>query len=89
MLYFACSSDLMLERIRSRGETSGRVDDNEETFKKRFDTFEKQTLPVVEYYKQNHHVDEVMLEVVFPTILNKRTIGFRFFRKLRHKEKEI
>ena len=89
MLYFACSSDLMLERIRSRGESSGRVDDNEETFKKRFDTFEKQTLPVVEYYKQNHHVDEVMLELVFPTILKKRTIGFRFFRKLRHKQKEI
>ena len=50
----------MLERIKSRGESSGRVDDNEETFKKRFDTFEKLTLGVVEYYKKNHHVDEVM-----------------------------
>ena len=60
MLYFAYSSDVMLERIKSRGESSGRVDDNEETFKKRFDTLEKLTLGVVEYCKKNHHVDEVM-----------------------------
>lgn len=70
----------MLDRIKSRGESSGRVDDNEEILKKRVDTFEKLTLPVVEYYKQNHHIDEVMLKVSFLAILNKTVIRFRFFR---------
>ena len=89
MLYFACSSDVMLDRIKSRAESSGRVDDNEEILKKRVDTFEKLTLPVVEYYKQNHHIDEVMLKVSFLAILNKTVIRFRFFRTLGLARKEI
>lgn len=32
------------------GLTSGRVDDNEETIRKRLDTFHKHSLPVVEHY---------------------------------------
>ncbi len=33
-----------------KGLTSGRVDDNEETIRKRLDTFHKHSLPVVEHY---------------------------------------
>lgn len=32
------------------GLTSGRVDDNEETIRKRLETFHKHSLPVVEHY---------------------------------------
>ena len=39
ILYFNCSEKEMTTRLVNRGKTSGRVDDNEETIKKRLDTF--------------------------------------------------
>lgn len=40
----------MTARLMNRGLTSGRVDDNEETIRKRLETFHKHSLPVVEHY---------------------------------------
>jgi len=34
VLYFECSEEEMAKRLTKRGETSGRIDDNEETIKK-------------------------------------------------------
>lgn len=42
-----------------RGKTSGRDDDNEESIKKRFQTFITTSMPVVEYYKSQHKVVDV------------------------------
>ena len=36
--------------LLGRAKTSGRVDDNEETIKKRLKTFEDQTIPVVDKF---------------------------------------
>ena len=36
----------------NRGKTSGRVDDNEETIKKRLNTFHQHSKPVIEHYKE-------------------------------------
>jgi len=47
-LVFDCPVEILQERILSRGETSGRTDDNLVSAKKRFDTFVEQTCPVVE-----------------------------------------
>ena len=52
VLYFDVSDDTMTERLLKRGETSGRVDDNEETIKKRLQTFHNQTKPVIDYYSK-------------------------------------
>ena len=41
----------MEKRILKRGESSGRVDDNLEALKKRFDTFTNDTKPVVEEFR--------------------------------------
>ena len=41
----------MTRRLLSRGKTSGRADDNIDTIKLRLETFEKQTIPVVEKFK--------------------------------------
>ena len=49
-MYFECSNEVMVERLLNRAKTSGRVDDNEETVKKRLKTFENQTLPVLEVF---------------------------------------
>jgi adenylate kinase len=51
VLYFDVADDEMTRRLLDRGKTSGRVDDNEETIKKRLETFHATTTPVTEYYE--------------------------------------
>mmetsp|Transcript_8209 Transcript_8209/g.23570 ORF Transcript_8209/g.23570 Transcript_8209/m.23570 type:complete len:1068 (-) Transcript_8209:65-3268(-) len=46
-----CPQDELEKRVLKRGETSGRIDDNLETLRKRFAVFREQSLPVIERYK--------------------------------------
>ena len=50
---FECPVEELERRILSRGETSGRSDDNVESARKRFTTFEKDTMPVVQSLEEN------------------------------------
>ena len=50
-LYFKASDSTMLKRMRKRGETSGRADDNEVTMRQRLKTFRRHADPVVEHYR--------------------------------------
>jgi hypothetical protein len=50
ILNFNVSPDTMTKRLLNRAQTSGRVDDNEETIKKRLDTFSKHSKPVIEHF---------------------------------------
>jgi len=59
VLYFSCTEEVMLKRLLKRGETSGREDDNEESIKKRFRTFEETSMPVIDHYKKLNKVVEV------------------------------
>jgi UMP-CMP kinase len=61
VLYFECPEEVMMKRLMKRGETSGRVDDNEESIRKRFKTFKDTSFPVIEYYEQRGKVRKVML----------------------------
>ncbi|XP_055332221.1 adenylate kinase isoenzyme 1-like [Paramacrobiotus metropolitanus] len=51
VIYFEVPFDIMTERLIERGKTSGRLDDNVDTIRKRLQTFADQTIPVVEHYK--------------------------------------
>lgn len=51
ILYFEVSDATMTERLLNRGKSSGRVDDNEETIKKRLNTFHQHSKPVIDSYK--------------------------------------
>ena len=42
----------MTERLLQRGKSSGRSDDNETTIKARLDTYEKETFPVIQRFKE-------------------------------------
>jgi len=44
--------DELIRRILLRGQQSGRSDDNEETARKRLDTYHNQTSPLKAYYEQ-------------------------------------
>ena len=42
----------MRERVLKRSETSGRVDDTLETFRKRYKGFQEETAGVINYFEQ-------------------------------------
>ncbi len=59
MLYFEVPDDVMVKRLLKRAETSGRVDDNEETIKKRLKTFHDLTEPTIQHYTEKGKVFRV------------------------------
>lgn len=59
LLYVDAGPETMTKRLLKRGETSGRVDDNEETIKKRLDTYYKATEPVIAFYEKRGIVRKV------------------------------
>lgn len=61
-IYFECSEEVMLKRLLKRGETSGRVDDNAESIKKRFKTFIETSYPVIEHYMKLGKVKTIPCE---------------------------
>jgi UMP-CMP kinase len=52
VLFIDCQEDQMESRILSRGQSSGRDDDNLVSARKRFATFKRESMPVVEHLKQ-------------------------------------
>lgn len=72
LLFLECPEDVMEARLLQRGETSGRVDDNIESIRKRFATYMEQTMPIIEEYEKegkvrriqaNQSVDQVYDEI--------------------------
>lgn len=64
LIYFKCSDEVMKTRLLERGKTSGRSDDNIDTIKKRFETFHKETEPVIQNFEQKGLVIEANAEKV-------------------------
>jgi UMP-CMP kinase len=48
ILYLECPEEICFKRILVRSESSGRIDDNVSSLKKRFDTFQCETVPNVD-----------------------------------------
>jgi UMP-CMP kinase len=59
VLFFTTTEEVMLKRLLERGKTSGREDDNVESIKKRFFTYQSDTMPVLEHYKEQGKVAEI------------------------------
>jgi len=59
VLFFTTNEETMLNRLLERGKTSGRDDDNVESIKKRFITYKKTTMPVIERYEKLSKVAEI------------------------------
>lgn len=52
VIFYDCPEPVLEERLLKRGKSSGRVDDNVESIRKRFKTFIDTTLPVIEHYRK-------------------------------------
>ena len=50
VLFLDADEDTMISRIMERSKTSGRNDDNIESLRKRFATFKKETMPIVDMF---------------------------------------
>lgn len=61
VLYFECPEQVMLQRLLKRGESSGRIDDNIESIKKRFVIFKDTSMPVIEEFEKQNKVKKVIL----------------------------
>ena len=59
VLFFEVDKETMKTRLLKRGEASGRADDNEETIVKRFETFEKESMPIVDVYNKQKKVRKI------------------------------
>ena len=59
VLYFTCSEKTLLDRLLKRGESSGRIDDNIESIKKRFQVFKETSYPVIEAFEAKNKVRQV------------------------------
>lgn len=60
VLFFECSEETCIERCLRRGaEGSGRSDDNPDSLKKRFQTYHRDTMPIIQHYDQLDTVKRV------------------------------
>lgn len=50
-LFLDCPESVMEKRLIGRGETSGRSDDNLDSIRKRFATYENETRPILEVFR--------------------------------------
>jgi UMP-CMP kinase len=56
VLNFICPEDLLVGRLLERGKSSGRNDDNLATIQKRFQTFQTETNPIIDWYKTQTNI---------------------------------
>jgi len=60
VLYFDCPEEVCIDRCLSRGAAgSGRIDDNEDSLRKRMKGFYVDTWPIVQLYKERGQVEVV------------------------------
>ena len=50
LLFLDCPFEVMTSRLLERGKTSGRVDDNEESIRKRLQTYIDSTKPIIDHF---------------------------------------
>ena len=78
MIELVVEEDILMKRLLNRAIEQGRVDDNEETIKKRFEVYHNQTAPLVEWFEKegirhtfywaSNPSKESMLQAIFKTI---------------------
>jgi hypothetical protein len=64
VLFFECAEETLEQRLLERGKTSGRSDDNLASIKKRFKTFQSETMPVVEIFEGDGTLHKIQAEQV-------------------------
>ena len=77
LLFLDCPQHIMLGRLLERGKTSGRNDDNAESIKKRFATYEESTRPIIDHFRNQGKVRAVDSNRPFEQVFADVAIHFR------------
>jgi UMP-CMP kinase len=59
ILFFDCPEEVLVGRLLERGQTSGRTDDNLHVIRKRFQTFQQESYPIVQFYESQGKVKRI------------------------------
>ena len=59
ILFFDCPEEVLVGRLLERGQTSGRSDDNLDVIRKRFQTFQQESYPIVQFYEAQGKVQRI------------------------------
>lgn len=59
LMFLDCSEEEMERRLLERGKTSGRVDDNIDSIRKRFHTYRESTMPIIEKFRAENKVRQI------------------------------
>lgn len=62
VLFIDCNEKELERRILDRGNNSGRSDDNLETARKRFQTFQRETMPIIEHFASKSYPQFVRID---------------------------
>jgi UMP-CMP kinase len=62
VLFFECPEDVLISRLLERSKTSGRVDDDIDVIRKRFDTYREESLPIIEMYDRDGKVRKIVAD---------------------------
>ena len=85
LLIFECPEDEMIRRIVNRGKGSGRVDDNEETAKKRIEIFKSQSLESVRFLREKAGIPVISIDATKPISENVDFLkSLPIFQERRH-----
>lgn len=79
VLFLECSKSTMLSRMTKRSESSGRLDDNENIFEIRLETFYKRTYPAIELFAMHGLVRKVNTEMKEEEVMGKIVGVFESF----------
>ena len=72
VLYFECPEEVLVGRLLERGQTSGRSDDTIDVIRKRFRTFQQETLPIVQDLESNGStVHKILSDQSIEQVYNK------------------
>ncbi|KAM7361234.1 cytidine/uridine monophosphate kinase Dak1 [Cochliomyia hominivorax] len=72
VLFFNCSEEVCIQRCLSRGQSgSGRTDDNPESLKKRIQTYNNDSLPIIKYFEELGKVKKIDASPPSDEVFNK------------------
>lgn len=78
VLFFDCNEEICIERCLKRGKAgSGRSDDNEESMKKRIQTYTNDSLPIIEHYKNLKKVRHINASLAADEVFEEVQEAFR------------
>lgn len=71
VLFFNCSEDVCVNRCLTRGQSSGRSDDNLESLKKRIQTYNDHSLPIIKHFEALGKVKQIDASPTADTVFTK------------------